>query len=222
MQHGIRVEAVLFDYGMVLSGPPDPAARLEMQRVLGVDEAAFQAVYWRHRDAYDRGAIGGVAYWESVARDLHCSLSAVDLDALIRADNRLWTQPNEPMVEWAASLQEGGIKTGILSNLGDAMEAGIFARFPWLTKFAHHTFSHRLGMAKPDVAIYRHAADGLGVTPNQILFIDDKDENIAAARAAGMIAVQYSGQNAFVQEMQHLGLAWLLTPATTLAPAREA
>jgi putative hydrolase of the HAD superfamily len=210
MEHGIKIEAVLFDYGMVLSGPPDPRARMEMERVLGVDETAFQTVYWRHRDAYDRGVLGGVAYWESVARDLHRALSAVDLDALIRADNKLWTQPNEPMIEWAAKLQKAGIKTGILSNLGDSMEAGIFARFPWLAEFAHHTFSHRLGIAKPDVAIYRHAAEGLGVQASEILFVDDKEENIAAARIAGMVAVQYSGHDAFVHEMQSLGLGWLL------------
>ena len=208
----MKIEAVLFDYGMVLSGPPDPHARQEMERVLGVDEAAFQAAYWRYRDAYDRGALGGIAYWESVARDVHKALSAEDLDALIRADNKLWTQPNVPMIEWAASLQQAGIKTGILSNIGDAMEAGIFARFPWLAEFTHHTFSHRLGIAKPDPAIYRHAAEGLNVPVNEILFIDDKEENIAAAQAAGMVAIRYTEHNAFVHAMGDRGYDRLLLP----------
>lgn len=214
MSNEPKTSAVLFDYGMVLSGPPEPTAWRAMERILGVDEETFQAAYWKHRDSYDRGTLGGLTYWNSVARDLHKSLDAASLNALIDADNALWTQPNHPMIEWAAKLQRAGIKTGILSNIGDAMEAGILARFPWLEDFSHHTFSHRLGIAKPDPAIYRHAVEGLHVPADEILFVDDKEENILAARAAGMVAVQYSSHEAFVEEMQRLGLGGLLAPAT--------
>ncbi len=210
MSNEPKILAVLFDYGMVLSGPPDPTARRDMERVLGVDEETFQAAYWKHRDSYDRGVLGGLHYWEQVARELHKSLDAAQLNTLIEADTDLWTQPNHVMIEWAASLQRAGIKTGILSNIGDAMEAGIRARFPWLEEFSHHTFSHRLGLAKPDPAIYRHAAEGLEVAAGEILFIDDREENIVAARAAGMVAVQYTGHESFVEEMQRLGLQRLL------------
>lgn len=204
------VFAVLFDYGLVLTGPADLAARAEMQRVLGVEDERVQAAYWRYRDAYDRGALSGVAYWHAVAGDVGRTLDAESLAALIAADNALWTQPNQPMIDWAARLQRAGIKTGILSNLGDEMEAGVRARFAWLTEFAHHTFSHRLGMAKPDAAIYLHAADGLGVEVGEILFVDDRIENIEAARAVGMTAVQYAGHEGFVAEMEASGLGWLL------------
>jgi putative hydrolase of the HAD superfamily len=207
-----KIKAVLFDYGMVLSGPPDPTAREEMMRVLGVDEDRFRELYWKHRDAYDRGTLSGIAYWEKVAQELHRPLSANGLNELLEADNALWTRPNQPMIDWAAALQQAGIKTGILSNIGDAMEAGIRARFPWLDEFAHHTFSHRLGIAKPDLAIYRHAAEGLGVAPGSVLFIDDREENIAAAQEAGMVALQYSTHEHFLEQMRELGISDLLTP----------
>jgi putative hydrolase of the HAD superfamily len=206
----IRISAVLFDYGMVLSGPPDQHARQHMERIFGVDEETFRKAYWKYRDAYDRGTLVGLSYWNCVAHDLSQTLDSASLSALIDADNALWTQPNLPMIDWASSLQRAGIKTGILSNIGDAMEAGIRARFPWLAEFAHHTFSHRLGIAKPDEAIYRHAAEGLGVPVGEILFVDDREENILAARAAGMTAVQYTGHAAFMDEMQRLGLGELL------------
>jgi putative hydrolase of the HAD superfamily len=204
------ISAVLFDYGLVLTGPPDPVARATMQQVLGVEDVRVQAAYWRYRDAYDRGALSGVAYWHAVAGDVGRTLDRDSLAALIAADNALWTRPNQPMIDWAARLQQAGIKTGILSNIGDEMEAGVRARFPWLGEFAHHTFSHRLGIAKPDAAIYLHVAQGLGVAAEEILFIDDKIENIGAARAAGMMAVQYLGHGAFVAEMEELGLGWLI------------
>ena len=207
-----NIRAVLFDYGLVLSGPPDPAAREEMKQILGVDEERFRAIYWRHRDDYDRGTLNSVAYWERVAHDLHRPLDAKKLSALIAADNAHWTQPNQAMIDWAAALQSAGIKTGILSNIGDAMEAGIVARFPWITAFTHRTFSHRLGIAKPDAAIYQHAAEGLGVPANEILFIDDREENIVAARAAGMHAIQYIDHADFLQQMQAAGFSGLIAP----------
>ena len=209
-ESGSKISAVLFDYGMVLSDVPEAADWRLLERVLDVEEEAFQAAYWKYRDAYDRGALSAQTYWEIVARDLNKPIDAAILRALIDADTVVWTQPNPVMMEWAASLNRSGMKTGILSNIGDAMESGVLGRFPALAEFTHHTFSHRLGIAKPDAAIYRHAVEGLGVPVEEILFVDDREENIRAARVAGMVAVQYIGHAAFVEEMHGMGLGWLL------------
>jgi putative hydrolase of the HAD superfamily len=205
-----KISAVLFDYGMVLSNVPEDAAWRKLEHVLEAEQKTFQAAYWKYRDAYDRGALSAQTYWESVARDLDKAIDANVLRALIDADTNVWTQPNVEMMEWSARLNRAGIKTGILSNIGDAMELGVLGRFPALAEFSHHTFSHRLGIAKPDAAIYQHAVEGLGVPAGEILFVDDREENILAARAAGMVAVQYGGHRGFVEEMERMGLGWLL------------
>ena len=206
----VKISAVLFDYGMVLSNPPDDVDWRAMERVLDAEQTSFQAAYWKYRDAYDRGALSAAAYWETVARDLEKVLDAEVLGGLIDADTVVWTRPNAEMMEWSARLNRAGIKTGILSNIGDAMELGVLGRFPGLKEFTHHTFSHRLGIAKPDAEIYRHAVEGLGVPAGEILFVDDREENILAARAIGMVAVQYLGHAGFMEEMQRIGLGWLL------------
>jgi putative hydrolase of the HAD superfamily len=201
------IQAVLFDYGLVLTGPPDPAARQRMEQLLHADSSSFHDAYWKYRDDYDRGILTGPRYWGQVAQylqnqDLRQPLDAATLAALIDADIALWTVPNPPMIDWAASLHRAGVRTGILSNIGDAMEAGIRARFDWIAAFDHHTFSHRLGIAKPDAAIYRDAAEGLGVAPGHILFVDDRQKNIDAARAAGMAAILYSSHQSFLDELR--------------------
>jgi putative hydrolase of the HAD superfamily len=206
----IKISAVLFDYGMVLSNVPEALDWRALERVLGAEERAFQDAYWKYRDDYDRGALSAAIYWETMARDLGKVIDADILRALIDADTAVWTRPNVEMMEWSGRLNRAGIKTGILSNIGDAMELGVRGRFPALDAFTHHTFSHRLGIAKPDAAIYRHAVEGLAVPAGEILFIDDREENVEAARAAGMVAVQYLGHAGFVEEMQRMGLASLL------------
>jgi putative hydrolase of the HAD superfamily len=211
-----KIGAVLFDYGMVLSGAPDMAAREQMQSLLGADAERFHGAYWRYRDAYDRGALNGVGYWRAVAGDLGREVDEETLTALLEADVEHWGQPNEAMIAWARRLQRAGVRTGVLSNLGDAMEAGILARFDWLRGFTHHTFSHRLGMAKPDAAIYRYAAEGLGVKPEEILFVDDREENVAGARAVGMVAIQYGEHQAFVAAMREAGWGELLIEGSSV------
>jgi putative hydrolase of the HAD superfamily len=206
------IHAVLFDYGLVLSGPPDPRAWERLKGLLSAEEAEFHAAYWRHREAYDRGAMSAATYFGAVASDLQRKLDPATLAALNEADVALWTQPNPEMIAWAAALQQAGYKTGILSNIGEAMEAGVMARCGWLQNFNHHTFSHRLRIAKPDLAIYRHAAEGLDEDPDHILFIDDREENILAARETGMFAVQYEGHAAFTAAMREAGLESLLHP----------
>jgi putative hydrolase of the HAD superfamily len=206
------VKAVLFDYGLVLSGPPDPTAWELLKRIVDANEASFHEAYWNHRHDYDRGALTAESYWRWVAADVGRTLDDQELKDLIDADTSLWTQPNQPMIDWATDLQRAGIKTGILSNIGDAMETGVLARCEWLSGFAHHTFSHRLKIAKPELAIYQHAAEGLETPTAGILFIDDREDNIAAARAAGMQAVQYTTHDAFVQAMKAEGFESLLKP----------
>ena len=201
------VQAVLFDYGLVLTGPPDPQAWAEMQAITGLDEPSFDRAYWAERLAYDRGDLTGRAYWSGIGKAAGRTLPTSELDALIAADTRLWTVLNQPMIDWALRLQAAGTRTGILSNLGDEMTRGVLATHAWLDGFTHRLWSHTLGMAKPEPAIYRHAAESLAVEPAAILFVDDREDNIAGALRAGMQAIRYGKQTAFEQELSRRGFA---------------
>jgi putative hydrolase of the HAD superfamily len=212
------VQAILFDYGMVLSAPPDPAAWQRMRQITGFDEETLQRDYWKFRHAYDRGELTGVAYWNEVAASARSSFTSEQIAGLMDADVDLWTQLNQPMIEWAQRLQRAGIRTGILSNIGDSMTEGLLRKLDWLVGFNHCTWSYALHIAKPELAIYHAAAAGLATPPERILFIDDKPENIAAAKEAGMQGIQYRDQASFEQEMETRGLGYLLIPSTVSAP----
>ena len=205
-----QIKAVLFDYGMVLSGPPDPAAWTRIRTLTNLSEEQLHRGYWTHRHAYDRGDLSAESFWNQAAAPTHAILTPDQLAKLLAADVDYWSTLNPSMLEWAERLQRAGIPTGILSNMPDAMEQGLRARYPWIENFNHHTWSHSLKLAKPEPAIYLHAAEGLHPPPANILFIDDKAENIEAALAIGMQAIQYTTHEAFEQEMHARGLDHLL------------
>jgi len=204
------IHAVLFDYGMVLSGPPDPAAWAHMRSLTGLSEDLFHREYWAHRYPYDRGDLNAEAYWTNVATGAGTLLTPAQLTGLIAADVDFWSTLNPPMLAWAQNLRRAGIPIGILSNMPDAMETGLRARHSWIEAFDHHTWSHAVNLAKPEPAIYIHAAEGLRIPPENILFLDDRAKNIAAAQAIGMQAIQYTTHNAFEREMRSRGLDSLL------------
>jgi len=114
------------------------------------------------------------------------------------------------MVEWAGRLQRAGVRTGILSNIGDSIAEALVERFPWLSGFDHCTWSHALLMAKPEPAIYLVTAQALKTPPANILFIDDREENVEAASAIGFQAIHYTDHPAFEREMRARGFASLL------------
>jgi putative hydrolase of the HAD superfamily len=63
-----------------------------------------------------------------------------------------------------------------------------------------------LGLRKPDRPIYERALDILGRPANKILFIDDREENVAGAIDAGMRAIRFTGEEALRNELSNLGV----------------
>lgn len=206
----LRIDTVLFDFGQVLSNPPDPAAWAKLRSITGLEEEALHTAYWKFRHDYDRGTLSGPDYWHAVAADAGINLDANRLSAVLAADVDVWTNLNLPMIEWASRLQHAGIRTGILSNIGDSIADGILARLPWLASFDYCTWSHSMFMAKPEPAIYLRTAEALNTPPEHILFIDDREENIVAANALGFQTLHFTNFSAFVREMRERGFASLL------------
>lgn len=207
-----EIKAILFDFGMVLSGPQNQEAWQAMLDQSGLTHDDLHKHYWTYRDDYDRGTITGREYWQKINSDANLSLKPYDIDALIAHDIDLWGDLNYPMIAWVARLHSAGFRTGILSNIGDEMERGLRSRHTWITGFDHCVWSHALKLRKPEPEIYRAAAEGLHTPPENILFIDDREENIAGAKAARMQGIQYTTHEEFEQEMNRRGLAHLLNP----------
>jgi putative hydrolase of the HAD superfamily len=201
------VHAVLFDFGKVLSLPPDPEVWQQMIRLSGLSEQQLEDGYWKFRDDYDAGLLTGDMYWRNIVGD---STSPGQLKQLKAADVALWTQMNRPMLDWVGALHRNGFRTGILSNMPDAMAEGICAQFDWIANFDHAVWSYALKLRKPQPEIYQAAVEGLKTPAENILFLDDKPENIQAAEAAGIQGILYSDHDSFEREMRARGFEHLL------------
>lgn len=186
------VRAVVFDYGMVLSGPPAREAIDAMLRIARLSHDELDRHYWANRHAFDQGKLTGPAFWAKLTREAHLDLSADQLAELNDLDARMWTTVNLPMLAWQEQLKQRGLLTAILSNMGDNVHARMEREFEWLSRFDVLVWSYRLGITKPDPAIYLHTLAELGTRPEETLFLDDRLVNVEAAKALGMVALQFS------------------------------
>jgi len=202
----LALRAVIFDYGMVLTGLPDAEAHDAMVRITGLQPDRFETLYWADRHAYDEGKLSGVTFWQKFARDSGIAVTPEQLAELNRLDARMWTTQNPRMVAWQQRLKARGLHTAILSNMGDTVLESIEREYAWIQNFDVLVWSFQLGMAKPDPAIYRHTLKRLGTRPEETLFIDDKRVNIEAARALGLQAIEFTTAEKLRQELIAAGL----------------
>jgi putative hydrolase of the HAD superfamily len=177
---------------MVLTGPQDPAAYAELLRITGLSRERFEKFYWADRHAYDEGKLTGITFWQKLLKDAGLELGEGAVEELNRWDVRMWSTVNPAMVAWQQRLKQRGVKTAILSNMGDAIHESILREFDWIQNFDVLVWSYELHIAKPDAAIYLHTLEQLGTRPEETVFIDDKLVNIQAAQALGVNGFEFS------------------------------
>jgi HAD superfamily hydrolase (TIGR01509 family) len=76
----------------------------------------------------------------------------------------------------------------VISNAYPSL-AWVFDRFDIRHYFEHLTISNVVGCRKPDAAIYHAALAAMECCPHDAIFVDNKQRNVAAARALGMYAL---------------------------------
>lgn len=193
----MTLRAVIFDYGMVLTGPPDPGAHAELERIIGLPAARFEELYWADRDAFDAGSLTGQAFWQRIAKQARLETTGLEptdklIDELVHWDVRMWMTENRAMLAWQLELKRRGLLTAIVSNMGDTIHKAMVREFAWLSQFDVLVWSYQLRITKPDPAIYRYALEKLDMLPGETLFIDDRKPNVDAAVQMGMKGVVFS------------------------------
>ena len=186
------LRAVVFDYGKVLCQPQPPAVREALATRLGAPREAFEAAYGRFRLEYDRGTLDDVAYWQSVAQACGRALDAETALWLADVDARGWSHPNLSLVDWAGQVRQAGFQTAILSNMQRSLRQRLAELCPWLPEVDAAVFSSDIGFVKPEPEIYHRVMELLAIESGDVLFIDDVEANVTAARKLGMSALCFT------------------------------
>jgi len=202
----LALRAVIFDYGRVLTGPPDPVGHDALVRITGLSSDRLDSLYWADRQAYDEGKLTGLEFWRKLAREAGLELGESEIEELNLWDARMWTRGDRAMLAWQLKIKQRGLLTAIVSNMGDAVHEHMERELDWLSRFDLLVWSYQLRVAKPDPAIYRYALERLGTRPDETFFLDDKAENVDTAVAQGMKGLVFSSVEKLRTDLTASGL----------------
>ncbi len=202
----MRINTVIFDFGYVLSLPPQTSDYQKLATLAGIDGEPFDKIYWDKRADYDRGAIDGPAYWRRIAQTAGKEFTPAQIDGLIAADIAIWMRANPVMMEWVRTLKERDLKVVVLSNMPIEISRHMRQYAPWFKDFDYVCFSAEVQLAKPDAAIFHACLKAVRSRPEDCLFIDDRAENVEAARALGMHVVQFVSVEELALEVRAFSL----------------
>jgi putative hydrolase of the HAD superfamily len=190
-----RIDAVVFDYGGVLTTP----VRSSHDQWLadeGIVEDSYRAVMreWLLGDSavdspvqrLETGQMTGEQFERELAARLKTATGQpVTAEGLL---TRMFAvmHPDTAMLALIAELRAAGLRVGLLSNSwSNHYPADVLALCDPVI------ISGEVGLRKPDPRIYQLLLDRLGLPAARTAFVDDVAPNVAAAAALGIHAIRH-------------------------------
>ena len=193
-----RPKALLLDFGSVISVSVFERHR-ETERILGLPEGALNWLgpiesasdpLWC---AMQRDEITEREYWAIRARELGEMVGEQEWDVLAMLHKIRQVDPNDvvrPQIHRMIKVAKSrGVHVGILSNELELFYGEEFlARMDVLADMTVIVDASTTGILKPDPRAYNQAIEGMGLPPEEILFVDDQFRNIVGAVKVGLQA----------------------------------
>ena len=145
----------------------------------------------------DRGEISNEERYDLVKKRIPESMHEKLKEGVLHWD--MFMEPIAGAKEFIRQCKEEGMKVYVLSNACNKF----FEYFPKhydLDSFDGIIVSSKVRLIKPDVRIYELLCSTYGLKPQECLFVDDRLENVEAARKIGVHAVVFEGDYQVVKD----------------------
>lgn len=194
--HNVHIEVVVFDLGNVII-PVDFEKTVQSFISLGGKKASELYHYAGQTHLFEELERGEVSREEFLDR-VRPELNYASDTEIVEAWNAMLFHIDHSIFEYLNKLRPR-FKTYVLSNINtyhaewvdQAMRSALSEQD--ISQYFDHVFySHEIGHRKPEYGAWQTIIEQEGVDPKKTLFIDDKDENIKAAKALGFHGLQWN------------------------------
>ncbi len=195
---GPAVRAVVFDLGGVLLHWRPLELLQQSVPELAPDEAAARALAPRIFESFEPGSDWAAFDLGLVEPDELASRIATRLgvaDAAIRRVIEAIPAHLQPMADSTAllpALRRAGHRLLFLSNMPRPYADHLEVAHAFFGHLEGGVFSGRVGLMKPDPAIFHLVVERFGIEPTDTLFVDDHAGNVQAARSLGWQALHFT------------------------------
>jgi putative hydrolase of the HAD superfamily len=201
----VPFDVILFDVGgVLLTNGWDHCERREVLERFGLDCAEFEARHPKPNDDWERDRITAKEYLDQTVFYEPRDFTTDDFLAALFAESV--PLPNGGLSILQELAASGKWMLGCLNNEAREPNEYRLQKYNLREAFDVTLSSCFLGLRKPQPAIYRRALDILGKPAERILFIDDREENVTAARAAGIKGIRFDGAEQLRRDLETLGV----------------
>jgi putative hydrolase of the HAD superfamily len=194
------IKAIILDWGGVLIDNPVPGFMAYCSKSLGVPEKFFIENASKFYKDLAKGKITESAFWKKVCLCLNVAEPSVD-SLLGEAFSSVYLEKSD-VISFVSSLKNKEYKIALLSNT--EMPMVDYFRKRSYGFFDLTVFSCVEGFIKPDKKIYEITLERLQVKPYESVFVDDKEENIKAAKNLGINTILFENTEQFKKELLSL------------------
>jgi putative hydrolase of the HAD superfamily len=199
-------EFLYFDLGNVLLFFDHRRACRQMAQLSGADaQLIWEVVFESGLELeYEAGAVSSQQFYETFCRGTN---TRPDYRRLAHAASDIF-EVNAPAVAILGQLAAAGQRLGLLSNTNEMHWQFVVGRRYGLIPavFEQIVLSYEVKSFKPDPHIFLAAAEQSGARPERIFYVDDIAGHVAAARAVGLDAVQYTDGPSLARELRRRGV----------------
>ncbi|MEX0909851.1 MAG: HAD family phosphatase [Candidatus Paceibacterota bacterium] len=108
---------------------------------------------------------------------------------------------NNELVDWIRN-HKNEYSFSVLSNNSAVLNDVLKEKFHIYDDFDHIFNSAEIGLVKPNPEIFHFVLDKLNVPAIQCLFVDDRLDNVEAARSVGLTALQFISNEQFFEDIK--------------------
>lgn len=196
-------QAIVFDWGNVIGFNDRSVVVNFMCDTFHFSENEFETANLEKRKAMKSGKTD-VDFWIEFAQKKGIQLPkgwAGQYTAVLKKS--VGADPN--MYTLIDQLKENGVRVGMLSNIDDRYTK-LIRDFGFYTPFEPCLLSCEMGLEKPDPKAYELLLKTINLPAEEIVFIDDKAENVEAAQAIGIDAILFTSEPQLREELKKMGV----------------
>lgn len=212
------LETVLFDADGVLQRPGS-WWRQAFGQILGIMDAAGMDAFVRDFEAAEQSTLRASAGFEdalaAVLENWNCPGRLSEVLQILTT-----IEVYDDVMGAVQSLRLSGTPCHLASNQQTHRARHMSEVMAYRTLFDREFYSCHLGVAKPELEYFATILCDLNLPGQSVLFLDDREENVAAARQAGLRAAVYDGSHG-VAALRRILLEFGLQLEESNAPARR-
>lgn len=201
-----RITTTFWDCGgVLLTNGWDHNARKQVTGQFALDFAEFEKRHERVDDSWERGNITIDEYLQETVFYMPQNFSQQDFIASMKSVSRV-LYPE--MTEFVQRLRvQANYRLYLLSNESRELMQYRIGTYKLASLFDGFLISPYIRLRKPEPAFFRCALDIVQRAPEECVFIDDREENVEAARAFGIHGVQMQSPQQAIAELNRLGIS---------------